>query len=279
MRTGGWVAIGLGGVLALTASAGYWFATGGFDRERQPPAWLTARPIAHRGLHSGDSFRPENSLAAFRAAADAGYAIELDVHMTSDGCLVVMHDEDLARMTGVPKRISQTPASEVTALRLLDSAQTVPTLAQVLAAVGGRVPVLRRGQERRCRRTTGGRGRIAALGHARSGRCHLLQPPVPAPVSPTRRRRSPGASCPRTFAGEKLALWKKVLLGGMLMNWRSRPDFVAYQLEGLPAAGISLQKRRGRPLIVWTADTKDEFDRARTLGDAVMFELEARPDR
>jgi glycerophosphoryl diester phosphodiesterase len=65
------------------------------------PAWLSSRPIAHRGLHDGGTARPENSLAAFDAAAEAGYPCELDVQLTRSGTLVVLHDYDLERATGV----------------------------------------------------------------------------------------------------------------------------------------------------------------------------------
>ena len=63
--------------------------------------WLTRRPIAHRGLHDGNRKIAENSMAAFRAAMEAGYAIECDIHIAADGVPVVFHDGDLVR--GVPE--------------------------------------------------------------------------------------------------------------------------------------------------------------------------------
>lgn len=130
--------------------------------------------------------RPENSLAAFRAASDRGFPIELDVQLTSDGQLVVLHDRKLERMTGDPREVLKVPAAEVTALPFLGSTE---------------------------------------------------------------------------------------------MNWKSRPDFISYELDGLPSFGTWLQKCRGRPLIVWTARTRAQYERARKLGDNVMFELDAAPDR
>ena len=70
-------------------------------------AWMTARPIAHRGLH--DDARPENSLAAFAAGMEAGYPLELDVHLTRDNELVVVHDENLKRVTGQDLKITDCP--------------------------------------------------------------------------------------------------------------------------------------------------------------------------
>ena len=62
------------------------------------------KPIAHRGLHGGDI--PENSMPAFERAVDNGYNIELDVHITIDGVVVVFHDDTLTRVCGVDKKIA-----------------------------------------------------------------------------------------------------------------------------------------------------------------------------
>ena len=69
------------------------------SKPTRPIDWLTAAPIAHRGLHDASCGRPENSLAAFRAAIAAGYGIELDVQMSLDGAAMVFHDYHLGRLT------------------------------------------------------------------------------------------------------------------------------------------------------------------------------------
>ena len=63
------------------------------------PDWLTARPIAHRGLHDRAASRPENTLAAARAAVAGGFAIECDVQLSADGEAMVFHDAALGRLT------------------------------------------------------------------------------------------------------------------------------------------------------------------------------------
>ena len=85
---------------------------------------------------------PENSLPAFRAAAEAGYAVEMDVHLTADDQLVVFHDDTLERMCGVPGVIDDFTLAELRALRLGDTDCVIPTFAEALAALGGRVPLL-----------------------------------------------------------------------------------------------------------------------------------------
>lgn len=99
-------------------------------------------PIAHRAYHDRAARRPENSRAAIRAAMDAGYAIEIDIQPSGDGMPMVFHDYDLRRLTGRPGRIRGLTAAELGALPLLDADEGIPTLAEVLALVGGQVPLL-----------------------------------------------------------------------------------------------------------------------------------------
>ncbi len=102
---------------------------------------LLTRPIAHRGLwRTGGP--PENSLAAFEAACARGYGVELDVRLTADGEAVVYHDETLDRLTAQSGLVEERTARDLTALVLLGSGQAIPTLAQALAVIGGRTPLL-----------------------------------------------------------------------------------------------------------------------------------------
>ena len=99
------------------------------------------RPYAHRGLWNAD--RPENSLVAFRAAAEAGFAIELDVQLAADGTVMVFHDYTLDRVCGRAGKVAELTAAELTEIPLNGvENECIPTFQQVLEAVGGRVPLL-----------------------------------------------------------------------------------------------------------------------------------------
>ena len=106
------------------------------------PADLLRRPIAHRALHDRSAGRPENSPAAIRAAVEAGYAIEIDVQGTSDGQAVVFHDEWMERLTEATGFVKNYTAAELAQIKLRDSDEGIPTLAEVLRLVAGRVPLL-----------------------------------------------------------------------------------------------------------------------------------------
>ncbi|QDB99747.1 glycerophosphodiester phosphodiesterase [Mesorhizobium sp. 8] len=105
-------------------------------------SWLTAKPVAHRGYHDLNDRRWENTLSAFAAAAERGYAIECDVHLSADNVPVVIHDDDLKRLTGTDGFVWQRTVAELATLRVGGTADHVPTLAEVLALVAGRVPLV-----------------------------------------------------------------------------------------------------------------------------------------
>ena len=98
------------------------------------------RPYAHRGLWGGEI--PENSLAAFRRAAEHGFAIELDVQLSSDGEVMVFHDYTLDRVVGREGKLCDLDAAELGTLSLCGTEQTIPTFREVLTLVNGRVPIL-----------------------------------------------------------------------------------------------------------------------------------------
>ena len=96
--------------------------------------------FAHRGLY-GDGV-PENSLKAFRRAAEQGFGIELDVHLLKDGTLAVLHDSDLLRMTGQLGILESLSGEDLEFYRLQCSDQRIPTLSQVLDLIQGTVPLI-----------------------------------------------------------------------------------------------------------------------------------------
>lgn len=110
---------------------------------REELARLLARPIAHRGLHAaGVSDVVENSLSAANAAVAAGYGIECDVQLSRDGEAMVFHDDDLRRLTGAVGWLRDRDVAELGRLALGSGTDHVPTLAELLATIGGRVALV-----------------------------------------------------------------------------------------------------------------------------------------
>jgi glycerophosphoryl diester phosphodiesterase len=102
-------------------------------------SFLCNTPIAHRGLHGA---APENSLAAFEAAIEKGYAIETDVRYTKDGTIVVMHDDNLKRLTGEEGKVRDTRWQDLKNMRLVGTNERIMTLDECLQAIDGRTPLL-----------------------------------------------------------------------------------------------------------------------------------------
>lgn len=106
------------------------------------PGSLLARPIAHRGLHDGNVTCPENSRMAVQRAVEAGFGIEVDLQVSSDGIPFVFHDHALKRMTGENGVFRDWLARDLQNLTLAGTRETVPTLQDILDIIGGRVPLL-----------------------------------------------------------------------------------------------------------------------------------------
>ncbi|MFN3613630.1 MAG: glycerophosphodiester phosphodiesterase family protein, partial [Rubrimonas sp.] len=106
------------------------------------PAVFTGPAIAHRGLHDRAAGRIENSRAAVRAAVEAGYGVEIDVQLSADGEAMVFHDDALDRLTARSGPLKALTAAELGRIALTGSAETIPTLAEILAVTSGRAALL-----------------------------------------------------------------------------------------------------------------------------------------
>ena len=101
--------------------------------------FLKRSVIAHRGLHNSQI--PENTLPAFVKCVDKNYIIELDIHILSDNTIVVYHDHNLKKLTGVNKVIETLTYAQLSSIKI-DKKYTIPTLEQVMHIVDGKVPIL-----------------------------------------------------------------------------------------------------------------------------------------
>ncbi|MYZ46667.1 glycerophosphodiester phosphodiesterase family protein [Propylenella binzhouense] len=227
--------------------------------------WLTGRPIAHRGFHDIGAGRPENTIAAFRAAIARDYAIECDVHPAADGVPVVFHDDTLDRLTRESGPVRDRSAAELAAITILRTQETIPTLDRLLACVGGRVPLLVE--------LKSVPGRDAGFAAAVAERLKHYEGPVavmsfdPGLIADLR-----GAAplLPRGLTAE--GDYRKAL-SHLATILREHVHFVSYSLEDLPTAAPLLARRMlGLPLISWTVRSPAERERAERWTDQITFE-------
>ncbi|HIK19247.1 MAG TPA: glycerophosphodiester phosphodiesterase [Leptolyngbyaceae cyanobacterium M33_DOE_097] len=234
--------------------------------------WLIDRPIAHRGLHQNCSI-PENSIAAFEAAIAQNYPIELDVQLIADGELAVFHDVALHRLTGAQGSIFEQTLASLKSLRLLGTDETIPSLGQVLHFVDGRVPLLIE------LKNEGAAGKPeAALLSQVSGYQGLFAIQSFNPCSlQWFQHNAPHilrGQLAGNFKGVPLAWYKKQLLSNLLLNWASRPHFIAYDVRALPNLPTLLSHRIfNLPLLAWTIRSDRDRQWALKYADNFIFDV------
>jgi len=230
---------------------------------------FSGRYFAHRGLHTADKSIPENSLAAFEAAAHAGYGIELDVHILREGELVVFHDDNTKRVCGVDGVLEQTPLSELRMLKLHGTKYGIPTLREALEAVGSRSPIiieLKRGHSNRalCEKTY-------ALMKEYDG-TYCIESFDPTIVRWFKK------NAPEILRGQLSVNVKQLsqgtarlaafAVGNLLTNVIARPHFIAYGL-GRKSLLVRLSEKLGGMKVVWVSRRPEEEGKS----EAVIFEF------
>ncbi len=261
-----WV-LGAGAALVLL----YLFFIAPAIRRKSPPAWFRGY-FAHRGLHGGSV--PENSLQAFRLAAEKGYGIELDVQLTRDGRLAVHHDPSLLRTCGQDRLISRMTLREIQSFPLGNTGGTVPSLEEALSAVDGRVPLIVE------IKTAGARN--AELAQKADRLLRAYGGPYCVESFDPRVLRWFRKHAPEVFRGQlafdPAARREKrgalVRLGAhLLMNCLSRPDFVAYDHE--TDRNFSFRMMRclfHPPLAAWTVRSEARAAALKGRYDVQIFE-------
>lgn len=94
--------------------------------------------FAHRGIYNNINI-PENSLKAFKKALSLNYPIELDIELTKDNEIVVVHDDNLKRLVGSKIYVKDCTYKELSKYSLLNTKEKIPTLKEVLELVQGKV--------------------------------------------------------------------------------------------------------------------------------------------
>ncbi|KQT60306.1 MULTISPECIES: glycerophosphodiester phosphodiesterase family protein [unclassified Aureimonas] len=230
-----------------------------------PLAWLTARPIAHRGLHDGNVAVMENSLSAFSAAVEAGYAIECDVMLSKDRVPVVFHDTSLQRVAGIAGRLADKTAADLGRLRLGATQDTIPTVRQLFDLVAGRVPIVME---------------MKGLSEAEDGDVFAaLKPLVEAYDGPLALmsfdpwlidQALEATTLPVGLTAESL---KPETLAEHRAVYERGCRFVSYNVHHLPNSFVDwVRNVRGDPVITWTVRTPVEVEQTVRHADQMTFE-------
>lgn len=222
--------------------------------------WELSCPIAHRGLWN--EVYPENSISAYKNAIEKGYPIEMDIQMSVDGELFCFHDDNAKRMTGVDKDIRTMTAEEIRALNIQN--EKIPTFAEFLKLVGGKVPLLieikqqiNKGVEKKT---------VDALkGYNGAYAIQSFDPFIMLKI----KKLAPDVIRGQLGLKAKGNSPKNYVIRNLALNFLVKPDFVHYDVAGLP-----LKKRvtNGLPVMCWTINDKDKLETAKKYADNFVFE-------
>ncbi len=249
---------------------------------------------AHRGLHDNRSNAPENSMAAFRKAVEAGYGIECDVQLTKDGVPVIFHDFTLARIARYPE--GQIPADavrnpdgslgvkgkvidytyeELLEFHLLDSDEKIPTFEEFLKMVNGTIPLI---VELKIElKDLSVCPKVDALLSNYKG-VYCIESFNPLGVRWYRKNR------PEVFRGQLSDEFHKdkpeefkgplyFILTNLLFNCITRPDFVAYNHKYASNLSRRICRRvYGNVAAAWTIKSEEDLERARKNFDIFIFD-------
>lgn len=246
-------------------------------RLRRPGALkaLQTHRYAHRGLHNIENGVPENSLLAFQLAVEQGFGIELDLHLSKDGKLVVEHDDTLLRTCGSALRIEQTDWETLQTLRLEGTEERLPLFEEVLQLVDGKVPLLVEAKVVGGNQNALCRSIHQALSRYRGAYC--VESFDPRAILWFRRH------APQVVRGQLAGQVRSrennvspvinFALKNLLINVISRPDFIAYHCHSYRNLSFRLCRALYRaPLFFWTIRSEEDARISRRHKAAPIFE-------
>lgn len=227
------------------------------------PFSLADYDYAHRGLWTHDGL-PENSLAAYDAAAKAGIAMEFDIRLSADGVPVCFHDRTLKKMTGLAGNLADHTAAALGALKLAGTNETIPALATVLKRWPHELPLL---------------VEIKAMDI----------PPVPvAEATAALLVNYPGRAAAMSFNKEAVATLPLSLPRGLLIEKvyksseaefeASLEDALALKVDYLSiwrddvALAAPFARAHGLGMVVWTVQTPEQSQAVAPYVDAQIYE-------
>ena len=239
------------------------------------PDWLTARPVAHRGLHDAARGIVENTPSSVAAAVAAGYGIEVDLQITADGEAMVHHDRQLGRLTEGDARLDSLTAAELRRVPFKATADRMMALGELCDLVAGRATLVLEmksrydGDRRVPLRVTevlrSYAGPVAAMSF------DPLQVAVLRQTAPSLLRGLVAGHHYRPGNQDRASLSDSITYLRRIAA--SRPQFLAYSVRDLPSPAPLIARYGLRlPLLTWTVRTPEDRAKAARWTDQMIFE-------
>ncbi|MFA5036009.1 MAG: glycerophosphodiester phosphodiesterase family protein [Candidatus Izemoplasmatales bacterium] len=235
--------------------------------------WIKTKLIAHRGLHTGNSITPENSMKAFRLAIDKNYGIECDVNVLKDGTVVVFHDKDLKRMCGDNRCLQDLTIEEIKQVHLLDSNERIPTLQEFLDLVDSRVPLLIELKPNGSYKVLCEAFMKVMDRYQGEWAMHSFHPGSVNWFRINRPEVIRGQISEYFLQDNKMNKLLRFCMKHLLFNIVTHPDFVNYGIHNLPNKYVDRAQRRGIVIIAYAAHNQEQFDMCKQHYSNSVFEF------
>ncbi len=240
--------------------------------------WLFNTPICHRGLHNGGDIA-ENSMTAFKKAIEKGYNIEIDVHTSADGNIIVFHDYNLKRVCGVDISPEEINSSELSQYKLNGTEDSIPTLKELLQVIDGKVGLLIEIKYKAGKKYRQVSPKVYELIKDYKGKVAIQS------FSPTIVKwfKNNAPEIPRgllatgyqelkipSFVKSGLRSLNR-LIGGKVFKITD-PNFIAYNVMSFPSPTMKRVREGGMPFLTWTVNSEKAVTLAKEWADNVIFE-------
>lgn len=231
------------------------------------------RNFAHRGLYKKDQSVPENSLAAFKAAVQHGYGVELDVQFTRDKQLVVFHDDTLTRACGVDARVDDYTFFELQAMPLFETEHRIPLFTDVLRVLDGKVPVIVEIKSVKDYAPLCAATLSILLGYTGDYCVESFDPHM------VRWFKKNAPQIVRGQLSEPYPGWRgnhsaftSLFMSRLWTNIFTRPHFIAFGIHGKRNFSWFLCKALGAMMVCWTSRPDSSMSLLMRQYDAIIFE-------
>ncbi|MGB8399012.1 glycerophosphodiester phosphodiesterase [Bradyrhizobium sp.] len=241
------------------------------------PDWLTARPVAHRGLHDAARGIIENMPAAARAAIEGNFGIECDIQLTADGEAMVHHDDALGRLTEGSGALRGKTTAELKTAKFRNTPEHMMSLGDLCTLVAGRVPLVIEvkshfdGDRKLITRTAEvlasyqGPAAVMSFDPDQVLALRELAPKLPRGI--VAERVYTAADWPEATPAQRRGMEH------LRHAFRTQPHFIAFSVNELPAPAPWIARNIfGCPLLTWTVRTPEQRERAARYADQMIFE-------
>lgn len=233
-------------------------------------SFIKRNVIAHRGYYNNEGGIPENSIKAFKKALENNYIIEFDIHLLKDNTIVVFHDNNIKRLTGINKKIIKLNYNEIKKLNLLNTNEKIPTFQEVLNLIDGKVPILIEFKsdthlgklEKEAMKILKNYKGLYAVQSFHPGSVFYFRTHYPNIIR---------GQLSYDYKDTKIGPISRYVMRNMLFNFLTKPDFISFGLSNFKENNL-LKWKKKRTVLGWTIKSLEDYKKYGQIFDNIICE-------